>query len=276
MVKLVTQYIYYGRFVLFAVLAIFQAFVLTNFLLKYRDHKGWYAILPVFFPAFLAWTWKANDLTGRFRWLCAVWLFHVGIGLIPTIGIIFGLIENKLERGEAYGPGSLKLVLCVSPLLLLILLNNPLVKTDSNEYHALITDLSYKMTIDFFDGVDMLGLVLQENEISHGIPTSFEKAMVAFACIGFLLSPLDLFGHKVHQDGLVRSSNTVVICRIVVQVFINALFLGFRVAIHIGYGADVSIFIAKNVIMILIAILKTISFLKCCEKDPEDDIAIEI
>ncbi|XP_078342391.1 uncharacterized protein LOC144628201 [Oculina patagonica] len=274
MVKLLTQYIFYGRPALFAVLAIFQAYGLTNFLVKYKDYEGWYAIAPVFFPAFLAWWWHTYDLTGRLRWLCTVWLLHVGIGLIPTIGTIFGLIENDLQRGELLSPGSLKLILCVSPLLLLILLNNPLVKTDSNEYHALITDLSYKMTIDFFDGVDMLGLVLQESEISHGIPTSFEKAIVAFACIGFLLSPLDLFGHKVQQDGLVRGSNTAVSMRIVVQVFINALFLGVRVAVHIEYGADASIFITKNVIMILIPIFKTISFLKCCEKDPEDELEI--
>ncbi|KAL9959827.1 hypothetical protein ACROYT_G033183 [Oculina patagonica] len=161
MVKLLTQYIFYGRPALFAVLAIFQAYGLTNFLVKYKDYE-----------------------------------------------------------------------------------------------------------------VDMLGLVLQESEISHGIPTSFEKAIVAFACIGFLLSPLDLFGHKVQQDGLVRGSNTAVSMRIVVQVFINALFLGVRVAVHIEYGADASIFITKNVIMILIPIFKTISFLKCCEKDPEDELEI--
>ena len=266
---MVNQYIFYGRPMAFAVLVIFQAYVLTNFLVKYQDNESWYAIAPLFFPAFLAWSWHANDLTGRIRWLCIVWLFHVDIGLVPTIGTIFGLIENKLEQEGTYSPGSLQLILCVSPLLLLILLNNPNVETDSSAYHLLITDLSYKMTIDFFDGVDMLGLILQENEISHGIPTSFEKAILAFACIGFLLSPLDLFGHKVREDGLVASSNAVYTFRIFVQISINALFLGLRMAAHITYGADASIFIAKNVIMILIAIFKIMSFLKYCEREHE-------
>lgn len=101
------QYIAVGRPVMFAVLAIFQAYVLTNFLVKYQDNESWYAIAPVFFPAFLAWCWHANDLTGRLRWLCVVWSFHVGIGLVPTVGTIFGLMKHKLEHGEAYGPGSL-------------------------------------------------------------------------------------------------------------------------------------------------------------------------
>ena len=266
------KYIFYGRPMAFAVLAIFQAGVLKSFLVKYQGNVSWYIIGILFAPAPIAWIWHAIDLTGRLRWLCAVWLFHVGIGLVPSIGTIFGLIENKLEQEGTYSPGSLQLILCVSPLLLLILLNNPNVETDSSEYHLLITDLSYKMAIDFFDGVDMLGLILQENEISHGIPTSFDKAILAFACIGFLLSPLDLFGHKVHEDGLVTSSNAVVIFRIFIQISINALFLGLRLAAHIIYGADASIFIAKNVIMILIAIFKIMSFLKCCEREHEIEI----
>lgn len=269
---MVNRYILFGRPVAFATLALFQGYVLTNFLVKHHGNKSWYAIDPLFFSTFLAWTWRVNDLTGRFRWMSAVWFLHVGIGLVPAVGTIFALIKNKLTGGEPYGSGSLKLILCVSPLLLLVLLNDPSVETDSSEYRVLITDLSYRMTIDFFDGVDMLSIILQENEVSHGIPTSYESAIVALVCISFLLSPLALFGHKVDEVGLIRSSNAVVVLRIVIQVCINTLFLALRVVIHLKYGVNVSVFIAKNVIMILMEIFKIISFSKCCEKEHEIEI----
>lgn len=182
-------------------------------------------------------------------------------------------LKDKFTEGEKYGPDSLKLILCVSPLLLLILLNDPSVKTNSSaNYRVLITDLSYKMPIDFFDGVDMLNIILQENEINRGIPTSNENTIVALVCISFLLSPMALCGHKKDEDGIIRSSNVVVVLRMVIQVCINVLFLTLGVAIHLKYDVNLSVFTAKNVIMILISLFKVISFLKCCEKGHEIEV----
>jgi len=128
------------------------------------------------------------------------------------------------------------------------------------------------MITDFFDGVDMPSIILQENEGNHGIPTSYESAIVALVCISFLLSPKALFGHKVDENGLIRSSNAVVAVRIVFQVCFNTLFLALRVVIHLKDGVNLSVFTAKNVIMILIALFKVISFLKCCEKEHEIEV----
>lgn len=268
---MVNGFILFGRPVVFVILALFQGGVLIKFLVKHHSIKNWF-FLAVPFPAFIAWIWHVNDIAGRFRWMFVVWLFHVGIGLVPFVGTIFALIKNKFIAGEPYGADSLKLILCVSPLLLLILLNDPSVETDSSDYRVLITDLSYKMTIDFFDGVDMLSIILQENEGNHGIPTSYESAIVALVCISFLLSPMALFGHKVDENDLIRSSNAVVAVRIVFQVCFNTLFLALRVVIHLKYGVNLSVFTAKNVIMILIALFKVISFLECCEKEHEIEV----
>ena len=180
---------------------------------------------------------------------------------IGPLRCIFALIKNKLIGGGPYGADSLKLILCVSPLLLLVLLNDPSVETDSNDYRVLKTDLSYKITVDFFDGVDMLSIILQENEGSQGIPTSYESSIAVLVCLSFLLSPIALFGHKMVEDGIVRSSNAVVFVRIAIQVCFNTLFLALRVAIHLKYGVNLTVFTAKNVIMILIALFKIITFL---------------
>ena len=91
------------------------------------------------------------------------------------------LIKKKLTEGETHGADSLKLILYVSLLLLLILLNDPSVERDSSDHLVLITDLSYKMPIDFFDGVDTLNIILQENEIRQSWHSNELRKLSAFA-----------------------------------------------------------------------------------------------
>jgi len=269
---MVNKYLLYGRCIVFVVLVLFQGFLFINFLRKYHKSEGWYAIILLFLPTCVMWAWRESDLTRRLRWLLHAWLVHVVIGLVPTIAIIFGLIENKLQKGEPYGPDSLKLTMLISPLLLLVLLNNPRPELATGEYRVLMTNLSYKITIDLFDGVDLLGANLEENELSHGIPVSYETAIIASSCLGFLLSPLELFGYKVDEEGHVKGSKALAVFQIAIQVCINALFLGLRVGIYLQYGADASIFIAKNVLLILVALFKLIPFIKCCEKEHEVEV----
>ena len=226
------QYILLGRPVAFFALLLFQSFVFINFLRKYQKSDHWYAIIFLFQPIIAVWAWIVDDPTRHLLWLFVVWLVHVAIGLVPTIGIIFGLIENKVIKGEPYGPDGLKLIMLVSPLVLLVLLNDRRIVPATGKYREFMTNLSYKMTINWFDGVDLLGVILKENEFSHGIPVSYETAIIASSCIGFLLSPMELFGYKVDEEGHVKSSDALEIFRIAIQGCINALFLGLRVGIY--------------------------------------------
>ena len=57
------------------------------------------------------------------------------------------------------------------------------------------------------------------------------KRIVALVCISLLLPSMALIGHKVDEDGLIRSSNAAVIVRIITQVFINILLFALRLAI---------------------------------------------
>ena len=114
----------------------------------------------------------------------------------------------------------------------------------------------------------MLSIILQENEGNHGIPTSYESAIVALVCLSLLLSSMALFGHKVDENGLIRSSKPVVVVRIIIQICFNTLFLALHVVIHLKYGVNLSVFTAKNVIMILIALFALLIalFLKMLRK----------
>ena len=45
---------------------------------------------------------------------------HVGMGLVPAVGLIFGLAESKLQTEATCSLDGLKLVLCISALLVLV------------------------------------------------------------------------------------------------------------------------------------------------------------
>ena len=72
--------------------------------------------------------------------------------------------------------------------------------TDSNSYRDQIQQKSLRMALDLFDGVKMLEVIIEENEVSHGVPKPFEKAILTFVCISFILSPLQLVEIKLRNS----------------------------------------------------------------------------
>ena len=97
----------------------------------------------------------------------------------------------------------------------------------------------------------MLDVIIEENEFSHGVPKGFEKAMVAFVCISFLLSPLQLVEIKIRGSGRWKIRKWTAGLRTTLQIIcVNCVFLGLRMYLRRGYEKDVSIFIAKNAIVI--------------------------
>ncbi|XP_044183035.1 uncharacterized protein LOC114957033 isoform X3 [Acropora millepora] len=205
-----------GRFAFFVLYGL-QCYLLISYPVVYNSNESFYALIVLFIPALLLWLCILCD-EKNLQGLFTVWLAYVWIALIPLIGIIFGgddPIENKLDSQIFFGPNVLKITLCLSPLLLLLLLSTG---TDSMSYRELIWLLSLRIALDLFDTVEMLEVVLEENTIHHNIPRSFECAIIAFACISFILSPLQLMQVKT----------------------------GLRLALFLEYGKDASIFIAKN------------------------------
>ena len=108
------------------------------------------------------------------------------------IAIIFALAGDDLDKKRFLGPNTLKVTLCATPLLFLFLVNTASGLSKHEEYRQRASVLSVSITIDLFDSVEMLDIVLDERENSHGISKEFGRAMVAVACLSFLLSILQL------------------------------------------------------------------------------------
>ena len=79
-----------------------------------------------------------------------------------NIGIIFGLLGDKLGTKKFPSLGLLKGLLCLTPPLLLLLLHNADDLDRSQERKDLVFKLSFQMAIDLFDVIDMIDIVLDD------------------------------------------------------------------------------------------------------------------
>lgn len=257
-----------GRFGFFA-LIIVQSISLASYPAKYEQNAnaGFYGLTVLFIPALLMWMYIMWN-EGSLPLLFVVWVLYTWVGLVPLIGAISGRIEDDIDKDAFFGPNVLKMTLCISPLVLLLLLNTAV---DSADYQALVLKLSLQIALDLFDGVEMLEVILEGNELSHGVPKSFEKAIIAFVCISILVSPLQLVENKLTRNDE-SGGWDVFICpavlRITIQILcVNGVFLVLRLVLFFDYGKDASIFIAKNGIILILSSIELCSISGCCGYD---------
>lgn len=262
--------VWIGRVIFFALVGL-QSYSLASYPAEYKHNDDLYGLCVLFVPALalrLYIMYKEKNL----QWLFAVWAFYVAAFVI-LIGIIFGgsePIEERLDKEKFFGPNILKMTLCLSPFILLLLLSTG---TDSILYRELIWMLSLRIALDLFDGVEMLDVIIEESEVNNGISDDFEKGILAVVCISFLLSPLQLIEVKLggFSDSWKYRKYTM-ISRTTIQVLgINCVFLGLRLALYLKYGKDASIFIAKNVIVISLGLFEICSACKCCGCEDDSD-----
>lgn len=255
--------VWIGRLFFFG-LVITQGVSLASYPAEYKHERGFYGLLTLYLATLAFWLYIMFD-DKHLQWLYAVWTCYIA-GFVICIGIIFGgdePIEDKLEKEKFFGPNILKMTLCLTPLILLLLLSTG---TDSMAYRELIWKLSLRMALDLFDGVEMLEVIIEENEVSHEVPKSFEKAILAFVCISFLVSPLQLVEIKLgpyNDTWKIRKCTSAL--RTTIQVIcVNCVFLGLRLDLFLKYGKDASIFIAKNGIVILLGLFEICSVCSWC------------
>ena len=240
--------------------------------------------------AITAFVWLALICTeAKLSRLFYVWVLYV-FTLVVNIGILFGTIGDKLDSNKFLGPNVLKGVLCVTPPLLLLLLHNAddldrsddAVRAnddDAVERKDLVSKLSYQMAIDLFDVVDMIDIVLEDKR--HGsancscanttinetnptsatsslktIPESFGIVMVTVASLSLLMSLWQLFENKLSKDDTKIRFRATVLRNLVEIALVNFVFLIIRLVVYAKYRRDESIFIAKNIISIVLSILE--------------------
>ena len=253
----------------FFCLMITQSMLLSAYLGKYEGTSNWYFMAFSVGPAVFVWVllliFKALYLGCLFR----IWGLYI-MALVLNIAMVFEKVGDRIDKTEFLGPNVLKMVLCITPLLLLLLLNTGDLDDSDDEEREIVSKLCFPMAVDLFDGIEMIDIVLEEREHEFGIPKAFSTAMIVLACLSILESPWQMVEIKLTEEGPEIRIRTA-LCRNIVQIaFVNLPFLVIRAVVFFKFGKDESIFIAKNGIAIVLSILEIRNLLRLHRAKQED------
>ena len=245
-----------GRFLAFLLLCV-QCGFLTAFPAWYRDDNRLIPLLLLFCPALIYYgicLATAAKLHEVFR----TWGLYIVFGLIPYITIIFALCGDVLDKNNFLSPTCLKVILCITPVAFLILVNTASDLGQQKDYKTLAWMLSVVITLDLVDSVEMLDIVLEERENSHGIPKEFGYAMIAAACASFLLTLLQIAENKLNKKTVSLRKEVAILANVLQIILVNLPFMAMRLVVIIKYNKDdnESIFITKNLIAIFLSVMQ--------------------
>ncbi|XP_066276925.1 transmembrane protein 121B-like [Branchiostoma lanceolatum] len=171
---------------------------------------------------------------------------------VPRVAIIFKWeIAAKLIDHDWFGPNALKTTLALSaPLFLLLLYGHHDAKPHSNRKNY-VDRLALGVTFDILDSLELLDILFVEE--SRVILTfDLENAILSFACIVFFLPTVALFElRKNRSDGEVASVNFGVLYSLLFMLLVNIPFLVIRLLLWNIYNQDVSVFLIKNVMLLI-------------------------
>ena len=234
-----------GRFLFFG-LALTQCFLLAS----YASKKSglWYLTSLSYAPSLLGWTSLVLTDKTKLGKLSYIWCLYT-VGLVVSTIIVFATFVDNMDNGSLL---CLKVTLCITPILLLLLLNTA---KDVKENKDLLPWLCFAMAVDLVDTIEMIDIVLDEfeKENEFRIPKGFAYTMVAIACISFLLSPWQMLENDFEKGKLLPKR---ALWRSVFEMaLVNSVFLITRSVILIKYEKDESIFILKNLVAIILGIM---------------------
>ena len=185
-----------------------------------------------------------------------VWATYIYCALLPNVIVIFAFVVESIKNEELLDPNVLKIMLCLTPILLLLLVNTADNSHSSEERRELVSMLSIQMAIDLLDTVEMLDIALEDKEHKYGIGKGFGIATLVVSCFSLALSPWQMAEIKFFRGQPSRRYRTSLARIIIEMIGVNLAFLVIRVLIFSMYGKDESIFIAKNGIAIILSCLE--------------------
>jgi hypothetical protein len=156
-------------------------------------------------------------------------------------------------------------MLCIAPALLVLVLQLVI----SPSYRKGVLVLSVFAALNLFDGIEMLEIVLMQNEREDfNLDDSVEKWIIAFACLSFIVTSLGLARNKFNGTGantVEERGNGLAVCLGLFEILLtNVPFLVLRIYVWDHYGYEASIFIAKNIVSLVVGLVEFCIACKCC------------
>ena len=293
-----SPYLVVTGWIVLLLLYVAQVVLLVVFLTEHEDPKyGWYSVMfivaPILTVVFLCRNWKTNGCTDKDEEIRLVWTIW-GTYIVPyvvTVATIFITVAKELTKKFTLGVNALKMTLCITPAMLILFLQLAI----SPSYRKPVLSLSIFAALNIFDGIEMLGTFLMQNEglldldsategvkefwMHNGGYFNFSKAnateilqefliekkkhfdlnehmdrsIVVFACICFLLSSFGLARNQFEDEGKVKKRPlTSIIFGFLEIIGINLPFLVIRSVIWGRHKYEAAVFIAKNIVSLVV------------------------
>ena len=170
------------------------------------------------------------------------------LAFVANIAMVLLIVGDRVSKTDFLSPNVLRAILCITPLLLLLLLNTGDLddSAEGKKGREIVSKLCFPMAVDLFDGVEMIDIVLEAREHDFGIPKVLNVAMIAWASVSFimLVIPWQMVETKLTEKGSKTRFRTAIIHNIVQMVFVNVPFLVIRSLVFM-FGKDVSATIGK-------------------------------
>jgi len=188
-----------------------------------------------------------DEYADEIPYVFIAWLAYVAITLVPEVAVIFKRFADQLGDVKVFGQNILKIALCITPMLFLLLVNSHHDAKPFSSRRGYIDKLSAGVTLDLLDSIDILEVLFVDDK-ELNLPVGLENAIIAFACINFFLPTLALLELSAIVKGQVRSANFKFLYSISYICLINVPLGAIRIILWTKYDQDVSVFIGKNII----------------------------
>ncbi|CAG7722300.1 unnamed protein product [Allacma fusca] len=178
------------------------------------------------------------------------WIVYSVI-LIAKIVVLFKAeVPQKLPTDGFFGSQMMKFAIGVATIIFSLLVEAHHDFHDDPPRHDYIKSLSYGMAMEIIDSTSFLGLLIGSE--SHLVYTwRMENFIIALSSLNLMLPAISLYKLTLPSFG---STNTVpldALYKILHLSFVNVPYFGVRVYLWQFLGADVSVFIIKNLYFII-------------------------
>ena len=236
-----------------------QAVVLTLFLTQHLNRALLGCVAVLYLPSlaymgFFFWKVKVAEDDKDVRHVVAIWSLYIIPAFIPIVTTIFACIVGNLRSSDDLGPNLLRSMLCFTPGLLILLLT----LTVSPKHLDFILALAITTALDLFDGIEMLEIILLQGHGFYKLNDATKISIIVFASLSFLVSPATLLQYKITDGGFERREKMGIIVVFIQLILINVPFLVIRSIVWDEHGYESTVFIAKNIIALVVGLLQII------------------
>ncbi|EEC05820.1 conserved hypothetical protein, partial [Ixodes scapularis] len=189
-----------------------------------------------------------HPVWGRFPLCYVSWLLY-SLLLVAKVVLLFRLdVAQLLEENARYGVQFLKAVVAAAAVVFLLLVEGHHDAASQSEQRTYLRSLSTGTTFELLDSVTFLGLLFP-NETHLTLTYPLENAVLALACVNFVLPGLALFKLSQCEYGLrPRPLGLKLLYKLLHLSLVNVPYLAIRVYLWGFFGHDVSLFIVKNLL----------------------------